>query len=584
MPNANFKLRGVGSVGVIKDIPSYDLPPQAWSDAMNVRFEGNKISKMGGNKRLSERFIKNGERSISISQMRNTRLDVHWILASDRNIYRMSSLTKHEIISEHEDGYNATLDQPWYHTNLSNCLVLNNLNDPPQGLQPNQDKISVLPNWGKVTGIDGIVQEEWRAYTMSSYKNFLIAMNMYEEGGEFPQRIRWSDISDVNALPLNWDSSSAESSAGFNDLSDATGEIIDGLSMRDSFVVYTTNDTFLMQYIGGNAIFRFTKLFSGSGLLGRRCATEFEGKHFVVSSNDIYVHDGSNRKSVVAGRVRDYLMDELKAVNPLSVRTFTNYPKREIWVTYCRPGTDTRNKGDWTPNKAAIWNWEYDTWTFYELPEHSDINLIYPLSSDERSWKDYGLEPGEKPEDEGKEMLTNSWGSQGDYDLWEITGQNFANQILVGMGKFGTLYQFDVGTTFNNDKFTPMYDKPDSNPNVPIKPGVYEFTSKPVISWFERIQIDFDEMEIPTWNDVKVRKCYPQFRGFGGVYIDMGGANSPDSLPNYKERQHFKIDSKSYQASFRINNKYVAVKYTDDQEGEWVFTGYDLDIYTGGLR
>lgn len=583
MPSTTFKLRNVGSLGIISDIPSYDLPPSAWSDAMNVRFEGNKISKFGGNLRLVERFVKDGERTIAISQMRDTRLDVHWILATDKNIYRKSSMTRHEIISEFEDGYNATLEQPWYYTTLSNCLVMNNVNDAPQGLIPKQEKIKTLPGWGKVTGLNGPVQEEWRAYTMASYKNFLIAMNTYEEGGEYPQRIRWSDIADINQLPFNWDSSSTESSAGFNDLTDATGEIVDGLAMRDSFVIYTTNDTFLMQYIGGNSIFRFTKLFTGSGLLARRCMTEFEGKHFVVSTNDVYVHDGSNRKSIVAGRIRDKLMDEITSVNPLSVRCFTNYPKHEIWITYCRPGTDLRNQGEWSPNKAAVWNWEYDTWTFYELPENTDINLVYPLSTDERSWKDYGLEPGEKPEDEGEILLKNSWDSQGDYDQWELTGQNFANQILVGMGKFGTIYQLDVGENFHNDDFTGAYNFPESGANVPIKPGVYEFTKKPVIAWFERTQIDFDELEVPTWGNIKVRKLYPQFRGYGGVFIELGGADNPDQLPNFKERQHFKI-KEQYQVSFRVNNKYVAVKFVDDQEGEWAFTGYDMNIQTGGVR
>lgn len=584
MPAATFKMRNVGQYGVIKDVPAYDLPPSAWSDARNVRFEGGKISKFSGNERVLERFVKDGERTISLHQMRDTRNDVHWLVATDKNIYEISSLTKQKIVSEFDDAYHAKLSEPWTYTNLSNCVIFNNVNDDPIGKRPTEEKFSTLPKWGVVTGMTGEeVKESWRTYNIKSYKNFLLALNTYEEGNEYPQRVRWSDITDVNDLPTNWNSSTTESSAGFNDLTDATGEILEGEPLRDAFIIYTTNDTFSMQYIGGNSIFRFSKLFAGSGILARNCVAEFEGKHFVISKNDIFVHDGSNRKSIVAGRIRDHLIDEITSVNELSVRVFPHYLKREIWVTYCRPGTDLRNEGDWTPNRAAVWNWESDTWTFYDLPEHSDMGLLYPISSDDRKWEDYGLEPGEKPEQEGVLMLKNSWGNQDDFTRWSEIGQNFASQMVLAIGKFGTIYQIDVGEFVHNDKFTPAYDKPDSGINVPISPGVYEFEKQPLIAWFERQQIDFDEIEIPTWGNVKVRKFYPQFRGNGGVYVQLGGTNMPDGITEYKERRHFNIGL-DYQIPFRTNQKYISVKFTDDREGEWSFSGFDMDIHTGGVR
>lgn len=575
-----FKMRDVGKIGVITDVPAYDLPPAAWSDARNVRFDGYKIEKFGGSERVLERIAKDGETTLSITEHRDNHTDVSWIMATDRNIYRIDSLTRHSIISKIENAYNAQMDQRWTYCHLSNCLVLNNLFDAPQGLRPGQAKFEDLPEWGMVTGPTGEkVKEEWRAYSMRSYKNFLVALNTLEEGREYPQRVRWSDIADVNDLPLDWDHSSTTNSAGFNDLTDATGEIIDGLYMRDNFIIYTSDDTFLMQYIGGNAIFRFTKLFTGSGLLAPQCVCEFDGRHFVIAHNDIYVHDGSTRTSVVAGRVRDFLMKEITSVNPKATKVFSLYPKKEIWITYCRPGTDRRNQGHWVPNKAAVWNWEVNTWTFYDIPELTDINLVYPLSIDERKWEDYGPELDDPPEGPPR----NSWEGQSDTARWELTAQNFRAQAYLALGRFGTLFQVDVGENFSSDDFKPGYSLPSGGSIIPITPDVYYPVKRPLVAWMERKQIDMDEMELPTWANIKIRKAYPQFFGTGGVWIELGGSNDPQSDPVYKQRQHFEI-GKDYQTSFRVDNKYIAIKFTDDQLGSWKFTGYDFDMAAGGVR
>lgn len=45
-----MRLRNVGKTGVTTDIPAYDLSPSDWSWANNVRFEANRVQKIGGSK------------------------------------------------------------------------------------------------------------------------------------------------------------------------------------------------------------------------------------------------------------------------------------------------------------------------------------------------------------------------------------------------------------------------------------------------------------------------------------------------------------------------------------------------------
>ena len=41
-------VRGLGSVGIVQDTPSVLLPPEAWSDGRNVRFDNESVSKISG--------------------------------------------------------------------------------------------------------------------------------------------------------------------------------------------------------------------------------------------------------------------------------------------------------------------------------------------------------------------------------------------------------------------------------------------------------------------------------------------------------------------------------------------------------
>ena len=66
-----------------------------------------------------------------------------------------------------------------------------------------------------------------------------------------------------------------------------------------------------MNYIGGNLVFSFQKLFNDTGILSRNCAVEFDGKHFVVVEGDLIVHNGVSKQSVATDIVKRTLFDDL---------------------------------------------------------------------------------------------------------------------------------------------------------------------------------------------------------------------------------------------------------------------------------
>lgn len=404
-----YKLRNLGRYGVITDIPAYDLPPEGWTMANNIRFSANRLEKMGGYFPIPNLSLGNNETPLMFLQEPNSSAI---LLGSNTDLYRFDGSSNPVSIKNPNHTYSADVSSPWDYSLISSNVVFNNGKDIPQAWirynRPlNQDYVIDLPGWGKNTSTQTNVAP-WSCSKMRSFKNYLIALNMVEDedgkGGtvlkNFPQRVRWSDISYVGSLPSNWtsdgssfplpDGTSANSDGGFNDLADCQGIILDGRPMRDSFMIYTTHETYVMDYIGGQNIFSFRKLYPDSGLLNPNCVCEFEGsRHFVISEDDIYIHDGSTKQSVATDIIKEYLFSQITSSNYQATKVFPYPSKKEIWITYPtgqKSVSASGLEGEYACDKAAVWNWVTNQWSFTDLPDTLWLDEILSPSVGTRTW------------------------------------------------------------------------------------------------------------------------------------------------------------------------------------------------------
>ena len=79
--------------------------------------------------------------------------------------------------------------------------------------------------------------------------------------------------------------------------------IVDGLQLGTNFVIYSSTEAMLMEFVGGTFIFNFRKLFSDEGIINQNCVVEADGKHYVFGTHDIYMHDGTTKQSICDERV-----------------------------------------------------------------------------------------------------------------------------------------------------------------------------------------------------------------------------------------------------------------------------------------
>ena len=565
-----MRVRGVGKLGTIKDLPPFELPPEAWSHSNNVRFVGGRIEKMGGNQPVLTQNMPN-ETPLCVLQRNNTSTLIY---GTETSLYKIDGITHINIgkrsTSDQNSGpvtYNATPEERWYYTSLSNSLVLNCKNSDPQGLRPHEEYFADLPGWGYPTGPSG-AKKDWKCGRIRAFRNYLIALDMVEGGIELPQRVRWSNVSFVNDLPPDWIENDDKKDGGFNDLTDSVGRIVDGCPLRDSFVLYTDKDTYLMDYVGGTFIFSFRKLFSDAGLLAPRCVAEFEGQHFVVAQDDIFIHNGSSRKPVASGRIKEFLIKEITGVNPMATQVFSNTSRKEIWISYAGAGSTGADKTTWACTKAAVWNWEYDTWSFYDLPHSYDINMALPPETSVKSWD---ILDGTEATGSVDSIIPNGavdlWDSEKwSSEPWEEFGKDFIKRVMYSASKDGCFYLLDTGHIFNT------YDSVTKTS-----------TQKPIVSEMVRTHIDMDELVESTRRYKMVRTITPQFSGNGSILVFSGGSENATEPPTWDGYQVFDILD-DVKADAWSNNRYPAIKFVDSSDGSWIFTGYDIDFIQEGDR
>ena len=138
--------------------------------------------------------------------------------------------------------------------------------------------------------------------------------------------------------------------------------IVDMSELRGQMFIYSSDSIHVLYLINGIA--NVKPYAKGYGCLSLNCIAEFDGNHFVVDRNDIYIHNGSGKiESVAYGRVRDFFLGDINQSHTDKTFVTKNNKYKEIWVCYVSSG-NTTGKCD----RALIYNFKEDNWTIRDLP------------------------------------------------------------------------------------------------------------------------------------------------------------------------------------------------------------------------
>ena len=457
-------ITGLDQAGVILDTPPVALPPQAMSDARNVRFRDGAISKMEGEINIfpgvfnpETEIVKytawwpnpnladnNSGYYLVIVENSTDEEDIAYLLLPD------ASDTDDKV----EKGrFSVDTQAAWQHTFFQGgfALVINNGLDEPHYIldgDGNEDiddvpDFAILPGWDSYNVNEILIEDTFQAgdssifslgqqvdtevYGITVYQNdteldeeddfvisygtfteitfntaptagdvirieitslnpvntvagvirsfgdILVAGNLREVDSLTPTRtvrnlpgvVRTSDVALPGNIPTNWSPFAAGVSTADEFVVSDTGIVQDMVALQGALYIYSNQSISIMRSTGNSSVpFSITNVTDSYGAQTTDSVIEYDGRHFVVGSQDIYIFGGhpGSIQSVGDARVRRYLFDRL---NPLhEARMFVRrYQQRdEIWICY-----PTTNSVVGELDQALVWNYRANNWTIRDL-------------------------------------------------------------------------------------------------------------------------------------------------------------------------------------------------------------------------
>ena len=499
-----YPIRNLGAVGVIRDLDPYDLPPNAFSNGLNVSISGSAIAKAVGYNTVSGLTdIVHGVGWL------NTVENSHIYAKTDGSIWKWngSILTAFDTaITNNGIGY--------YQSTMSGShIIINNGVDKPFTAAPSDTSLNEMANW----------QSTWRCNVIKVYKTFMVAIGMQKGGVEYPMMVKWSSEIEPNSTTTSWDETDITSLAGENTLAGGDGEILDIEELGDQMMIYTPSSTWSMQYVGGQFVFNFRKVFSDTGIAAQGCVAEFDGNHFCVAVDDIYVHNGSTKRSISDKRITNSLINECDDMS--SVVVHKDSANKLMYVCYKTKSSDYLNK-------AWVWNWVDNAWTKVELPE-----ITQPFTAPR-------LGAPLKFNDLNDAWDVSAW-------TWNSLDPKYREEQMLWVRSDG---------------------------GVDVNGSTYTHNGSQYTSYIEQLSIDLDEVTGMGNGTIKqLSRIYPQIAGEGTVQIRVGSTNSPQGSISWETAVDYDIKN-DHKVDVRTSGRYLAIRLEQSTAGSWKLTGWDLDI------
>ena len=539
MPQTTLPIRNLGQTGVITDLNPYNLPITGFTKGVNVRFDEGKVSRspVFRSVRDSLGFDPRG----AFGVVPSTGFDKVVIVSDVWNIYEYAAGSFSNVAGT----ITGTTDpRPFTICSLADVTYINRPDRVPVYRGPLGSNFADLPNW----------PSNHRANALRPFGDFLIAMGMAEGTATFPNRVRFSNLVDANSVPDSWDETDTTKSAGFNDLVQMQTPIVDGLELGTNFVIYSSSEAILMEFVGGTFLFNFRKLFGDEGVINANCVVEVDGRHYVFGQNEIYVTDGTSRQSISDERVRQFVYGGMNKKNADRFFVQHNEELSEIYFCY-QSGDSLVNFVDTARcNRAAVFNTRNNTWSFIDLPNVSSgaTANVNSVSTYANSTSTYALVGGSYYDQED---------SFNQHTLM-VGNQDTANGIASS--KLWALDLADGGSVaFNIDSTA---------------------TKLPSL---ERVGIDLDEIQQPLDGYKVVTRMLPQISTENTqntqVFFEFGASDIPNQNPNYSASATFDI-STDYKIDSRAAGRYLSYKMTVGAGDfkDFQFSGFDLDVTTTG--
>jgi hypothetical protein len=539
---ATFPVRRLGSYGIVTDSHPSDIENVGtFTSGVNVRFKNGRAARGPVCRTIATLPVEPGH-VFAIPPGASGYDEVVVVSEDFGSVQRLNGNVWEDLTPDEHAGSSST--QTITSCFLGGVAYLNRETHAPICKRPGDSTFGLMPNW----------EENDRCRVLRSYKDQLVALGVTKDGNFFPTMVKWSDFSFFGEPPGSWDPTSTTNSAGENIVNEMQHAIVDGMGLRDSFILYCTASVWLMDYIGGNDIYGFRKLFDEVGVISPNCVAQVGGLHYVFDRNDIYVHDGVQPKSIADSRVKEFIFDALDYSK--AHLCFVQHDARLTEVRFSYPSGDTL-LGAYHPtngcNRQAVYNYSNDTWTFYDVP-----NVVGCTKSALISGASWDTDPDITFDDVGGFWLT----SEGDLDrhCLFVTRSDAENGFAAPK-----LYGFDL---ISGGRLT--------------QPIALE-ALRP--AFLERTGIDLDDMGKNLTQYIHLQGIYPQVAVDipADSYWQFGAAEIVGQAPTWTQPTPFDPTSET-KIDINEAGKYLGYRFYCGGMGDFQLSGFDVQTVVRGRR
>ena len=303
--------------------------------------------------------------------------DQFLMLVTTRRVYYLNPITNTFIDITGDNLLTGSIDNPVFTENAQDLIVITNGVNPIKYWDGVATSIADLA--GLTDCLGGVTSV--RAKSMLFASNFLMLLNTTENGVSCPQRLRTSQINNIEKWKMN-DNGSGE--AFWGDLTDGVDWGQRLMPLGNYVVAYKERSIQVLSYVGGTLIWDKRPAIIGTGLLAPRAIGDLGDEHIFIGPDNIYSFDLIDPK--IAGD--DISKSFFEILDPSKSHLTTGFfieETPEVWFVFV-----STSSPDEFPDKALTYNTDTKAWSIRDMPmtAFGYYNLIDEQiwDTDEETW------------------------------------------------------------------------------------------------------------------------------------------------------------------------------------------------------
>lgn len=514
----------IGMGGVVKDMRPHDLPPNIFTDSLNVEYVGWGIRPMRQDVQGLP-SLPNGEAFAYLHQGWAFGSLLFWFAITKSNKFFVWHLNQWKDVTP--SGLTASTQ--WDGLDYNGFLIVYSPENDPRyvALDDITAPPKVVPNW----------PSDLRTKKITTLNGFLIGLGITSSDGFYDRQIVfWSDVAELGSFPTNWDFTSPTSRAGFVPL-EGSEDFITAKPLGNSILIYRDRSVTELRFVGGNNVFAFQRLLKNVAIFNERSVVEIDRQHFFVGKDGFFFYNGIEKVPVGDRVIKDHFYQNLNTSVDTPLMLQAEASTRLIFIYYVPKGQTTFTR---------VWILNLMSEAFYEreLPSVGAAAFgMIPLPGELRTWSE--LPPS---------MVWNNWD-----EIWGLRyADDRASQVTWG-GVSG------VRVLPNEGQPMPCY------------------ATRLHLAFAET-----DQAGMPTVNRAMrkmISQCWPEM-DLGSLTINFGTSESVGAPVQWKSPKAISSTEVRLHQSWAVSGKYISISFTNmvgGQPADFVLTGYAVDVRNTGV-